>query len=111
MIYCNPNAGFYEFAFHRSEWFEFYYELGINIVIWNYSGYGRSPGPASLKKIFKAGEEIFEFLRTKKQIKTIGIHGESLGGAVACYLAWKCSPDFLFADRTFSSLCETALNN
>ena len=111
MIYCNPNAGFYEFSFHRSEWFEFYCELGINLVLWNYPGYGRSPGPASLKKIFKDGEEIFAFLRNKKEAKVIGIHGESLGGAPACFLARRCAADFLFADRTFASLSDTALNN
>lgn len=111
MVYCNPNAGFYEFSFHRSEWFEFYCELGINLVLWNYPGYGRSPGPACLKKIFKDGEEIFDFLRNKKQAKVVGVHGESLGGAVACFLARKCAADFLFADRTFASLRDTALNN
>ena len=34
----------------------------------------------------------------------VGVHGESLGGTVACHLARKLDVDFLFADRTFSSL-------
>ena len=25
ILFCNPNAGFYEFAFYQSEWFEFYH--------------------------------------------------------------------------------------
>jgi hypothetical protein len=111
MIYCNPNAGFYEFSFHRSEWFEFYHDLGINLVLWNYPGYGRSAGTSSLKKILNDGQEIFQFLRNHKAVQVIGIHGESLGGSIAAQLAARCSADFLFADRTFASLCKTARYN
>jgi len=32
------------------------------------------------------------------------VHGYSLGGSIACHLASKKQLDFLFADRTFSSL-------
>lgn len=38
----------------------------------------------------------------------IGIHGESLGGSVASYIASKCHVDFVFSDRTFSSLTDVA---
>lgn len=34
----------------------------------------------------------------------IGVHGQSLGGAVACYLARHCNMDFVFIDRSFSSI-------
>lgn len=111
MIYCNPNAGYYEFSFYRSEWFEFYYELGINMVLWNYRGYGRSQGRPSLKQLLTDGEEIFKYLRINKSVEVIGIHGESLGGCISSYLANKCSANFLFADRTFSSLSEAAFYN
>ena len=42
------------------------------------------------------------------KIKTIGIHGESLGGYVATHLAFEKKLDFLCADRTFSSFTEVA---
>jgi hypothetical protein len=38
----------------------------------------------------------------------IGIHGESLGGCVASYVAKKCEVDFVFSDRTFSSVLDIA---
>lgn len=111
MIYCNPNAGYYEFSYYRSEWFEFYYELGINLVLWNYRGYGRSQGRPGLKNLLRDGGEIFKYLREQKGVKVIGIHGESLGGCISTYLADKFSADFLFADRTFSSLRNAAFFN
>jgi len=50
------------------------------------------------------GEEIVNYLREKLGVKTIGCHGESMGGLVAAHLArWK-NIDFLCADRTFESL-------
>ena len=44
------------------------------------------------------------YLRTQKSITKLGVHGESLGGCIAVYLAKECVLDFLIADRTFSSL-------
>ena len=54
--------------------------------------------------IKKDGEAVVGFLRETLGVEKIGVHGESLGGCIATYLAWKCDLDFLFADRTFSSL-------
>ena len=42
MIYCNPNAGYYETLFFDSEWIDFYLQQGVNICLWNYRGYGFS---------------------------------------------------------------------
>jgi hypothetical protein len=41
-------------------------------------------------------------------VKYLGVHGESLGGMIAVHLAKAKKVDFLFADRTFSSLSEVA---
>lgn len=50
---------------------------------------------------------MIHYIKSELKPSKIGIHGESLGGSVACFLAKKCGLDFLFADRTFSSLAET----
>jgi hypothetical protein len=44
LIYCNPNAGYYETLALESEWVEFYTERGINVCLWNYRGYSHSQG-------------------------------------------------------------------
>lgn len=109
VILCNPNGGFYEFAYYQTEWLDYYNSLGLNVFLWNYRSYGRSGGKANLQKIKKDGEVIVNYIRTEKRVKVLGIHGESLGGCVAVYLAKECVLDFLIADRTFSSLSAVAL--
>lgn len=102
VMFCNPNAAFYEYAVdHYSDWIEFYFEHGYDICLWNYRGYGRSEGYPNLKNILLDAEEVVQYLRTIKGVKKLIIHGESLGGTVATHVAHKCGCEFLFVDRTF----------
>jgi pimeloyl-ACP methyl ester carboxylesterase len=78
--------------------------LGINVVLWNYRGYGRSTGVPTPDKLKKDGEMLVHHLRRNKKVGKLGVHGESLGGAVAAHIARNCNLDFLFADRSFWSL-------
>lgn len=111
MIFCNPNAGLYEYSYVQNEWISMYYELGLNVVLWNYRGYGRSKGSPDIKRLQIDGEIIVHYLRSELKLNKIGVHGESLGGCIACYLAKKCNLEFLFADRTFASLAATGYFN
>lgn len=43
-------------------------------------------------------------MRNVKQVHKLGVHGLSLGGGTATHLARACDLDFLFADRTFSTI-------
>jgi hypothetical protein len=105
MIFCNPNACFYEYLPYQTEWIDYYHDLGVNLVIWNYRCYGRSGGQIiSPINIMKDGEKVFQYVKSNLANGKIGIHGESLGGSVASYIASKCNVDFVFSDRTFSSL-------
>lgn len=43
VLFCNPNAVFYEYLNYQSEWLQYYTQrLGFNVIIFNYRGYGRS---------------------------------------------------------------------
>jgi fermentation-respiration switch protein FrsA (DUF1100 family) len=80
-------------------------------VLWNYRGYGRTkgrPSPASLKK---DGEAIIAHLRKHYKAEKIGVHGESLGGAIAAHMAKQCNLQFMYADRSFWSLVDVAKRN
>ena len=111
MLFCNPNAGFYEFAYYQSEWLDYYLNSGINVFMWNYRGYGRTKGRPSIVKLRKDGVAVLNYLRKERRIGRLGVHGESLGGCIATYLAAHAQVDFLFADRTFASLGQVALYN
>jgi hypothetical protein len=111
ILLCNPNAGFYEFAYYQNEWLDYYLNSGINVFMWNYRGYGRTKGSPSLARIKKDGEIIVDYLKRVRKVGRLGVHGESLGGCIATHLARYCEVDFLFADRSFSSISEVALYN
>jgi hypothetical protein len=104
MLLCNPNAGFYEFAYYQSEWLEYYIRAGVNVMLWNYRGYGRTKGRPTPDRLKKDGVVVAEYLKSNRKVGVLGVHGESLGGMVATHIARTCGVDFLFADRTFCSL-------
>jgi len=76
------------------------------LLLWNYRGYGRSTGCPKPHLLQEDAEMIIDFLRKELKPQRIGVHGQSLGGVLASYLANKCQLDFLCADRTFYSLSE-----
>ena len=50
VLFCNPNAVFYEYLNYQTEWMHFYtHVLGMNMIIFNYRGYGRSGMSGSQK--------------------------------------------------------------
>jgi hypothetical protein len=51
---------------------------------------------------------VVDFIRNQFHVKLLGVHGESLGGMFACHLARTKQLNYLFADRTFSSLSDVA---
>lgn len=119
MIYCNPNAGYYEYLFlevselhlsleqlspPQSDLIEYYTRHNVNLVLWNYRGFGRSEGSPSPQNTFRDAECLVDYLREELGVKRIGVHGQSIGGMVATFVASSKSLDFLLADRTFSEL-------
>jgi len=105
MIWCNPNAGYYETMVYESHWLDLYLKEGCNVFLFNYSGFGRSSGHPTPSALAADGDAVVEFLK-KRGVTQIGIHGRSIGGICACNVAQR-HPDvikILVADRTFSSL-------
>jgi alpha/beta superfamily hydrolase len=86
--------------------------MGINIVLWNYRGYGRSKNRCwkwlTSHQMQRDGEYVVQYVRSNYAQGKLGIHGTSLGGSVASYAASKCVVDYVLIDRTFSSLPEIA---
>lgn len=55
------------------------------------------------------GKFLLNYIKSTLKVGKIGIHGESIGGSFAPSLALSCNADFLFCDRTFTSLGKTVL--
>jgi pimeloyl-ACP methyl ester carboxylesterase len=111
VLICNPNAGFYEFAFYQSEWLEFYLHNGANVCMWNYRGYGRSRGRPTVRRLQEDAVKVVKHIKEVRGVARVAAHGESMGGCVVTYLAAHCKLEFVYADRTFWSLDKTAYFN
>lgn len=114
VFFCGPNAAFYEgiAQYHNFDqsWFGFYLAQGLDVFVFNYRGYGRSKGSPSPSVLKGDAVCLLQQLHRLYSPETVLIHGESIGGMIACHLAAHC-PNLihgLVVDRSFSSLDNTA---
>lgn len=96
-------------------WLNFFLKRDINVVCWNYRGYGQSTQSfwefQSAAKAKTDAERVIATAITKLRLKSkIGVYGRSIGGLVACHLAAKYSDlvDVLIIDRSFSEIQKVA---
>eukprot|EP00913_Durusdinium_trenchii_P021969 g20642.t1 len=99
LIWCNPNAAYYEAMVYQSGILKFWLHRGCNLFLFNYAGYGRSSGKPSPSRVSQDGEAVVRFLKGRG-VNNMGIYGRSIGGVAACYVARRFpeagSPDLLF---------------
>ena len=110
VLFCSPNAGLYECAWQAQEssWLGFYTSLGFDVCMYNYRGYGSSEGSPSPDKLKVDGEFMVQHLRKNLKVTRLLVHGESIGGMVACHIARTCDVNMLVCDRTLTSLDSVA---
>ena len=78
----------------------------IDILFWNYRGYGFSEGSADFNNVCEDILNIYDYITSMYQYNKISVHGLSIGGVPACYLASKRNISLVIADRTFGSVQE-----
>jgi pimeloyl-ACP methyl ester carboxylesterase len=83
----------------------------LNLILFDYFGYGKSTGLPSTYKILSNASTVLDWTLTKVDEKNLIIWGESLGGSTASYLASKGKCDRLVLFSTFSSLDDLAFGN
>lgn len=111
ILFCHGNAGNIS---HRLDSLLLFREWGLNCLIFDYRGYGRSGGRPSEKGIYQDAAACWKWLTEVRQIppETIILYGQSLGGAVAANLAAQLAeqagpqPAGLVIESTFSSLVD-----
>jgi uncharacterized protein len=80
----------------------------LNLLIFDYSGYGLSEGKPNTKVVCEDGEKAYQFLLSKYDPEDIILWAQSLGGAVATYIAERNHCSSLILMSTFSSLDDAA---
>lgn len=83
-----------------------FHELGLNVFIFDYRGYGASAGKPSEEGTYRDAQAAWQYLVEQRRIAPdkIVVHGRSLGGAVAAWLAERVSPAALILEATFTSV-------
>ncbi|MBM3248526.1 MAG: alpha/beta hydrolase [Candidatus Omnitrophica bacterium] len=107
ILFFHGNAGNIS---HRLEKLVIFHQLGLNVFLVDYRGYGRSQGRPSEDGLYKDARAAFDYLSSRPDInnKTIIAYGESIGGAVAIDLAAKRGVCCLIIDSTFTSAKDMA---
>ena len=85
---------------------EYLLSAGVSVLLYDYQGYGKSGGVASIRNICADGIAAFDYARDQLGFKPedIILYGESLGCAVACHAASERSCGALILQSGFSSL-------
>ena len=113
MIMCNPNALYYQqmCVSPNAYWLNFMLKRDINVLVWNYRGYGGSTlGSCETLSPYKCkrdAEYVMAFLVNNLCVRgRIGVYGRSIGGLTACHLANKYNNlvKMLIVDRSFYEL-------
>jgi pimeloyl-ACP methyl ester carboxylesterase len=90
ILFCHGNGGNIS---NRISYLPIFRELGLATFLFDYRGYGKSGGTPTEEGTYTDVEAAWQYLTQERQIppQKIIIYGESLGGAIASYLAQKNS--------------------
>jgi uncharacterized protein len=104
ILHCHGNAGNLS---HRIEHFSLMSDTGVNVLGFDYRGYGRSTGSPSEQGLIADAVAAYRWLRAKGFASDdILVLGESLGGAVAAALAARVPVGGLILQSSFTSVTD-----
>ncbi len=107
VVFFHGNAGNIS---HRLESLEIFHELGVDVLIVDYRGYGRSSGSPSEAGLYRDGQAAWNWLTETQGVSAeeIILFGRSLGGAVAAELATRVDAAGLIVESVFTSVPDIA---
>ncbi|MCC5793349.1 MAG: alpha/beta hydrolase [Chromatiales bacterium] len=107
MLFLHGNAGNIS---HRLDWLRILHGLGVNVLLLEYRGYGRSEGRPSEEGLALDARAAWDWLREEAGVPAgrIVLFGESLGAAVAARLASETAPGGLVLFSAFTSVPDVA---
>lgn len=103
VLFLHGNAGNIS---HRIDSVAMFHRLGYSTLIFDYRGYGNSGGKPSEQGTYRDAEAAWRYLNDQQHIPScrIVLFGESLGGAVAAWLAAREKPAALVIASGFTSV-------
>ncbi|RFF27032.1 alpha/beta hydrolase [Wenzhouxiangella sp. 15181] len=102
LLFFHGNAGNIS---HRLDSLKIFHELGLQVFIIDYRGYGQSSGKPSEAGVYRDAQAAWNWLTETEGVRpeNIILFGRSLGGAVASRLAGRVEAAGLIVESTFTS--------
>ncbi|TXI19151.1 MAG: alpha/beta hydrolase [Nitrosomonas sp.] len=107
VLFFHGNAGNIS---HRLDYLPMFKRLGYNTLLLDYRGYGQSSGIPTESGTYLDAQAAWQYVTEVQGItpEQIVLYGESLGGAVAAWLATHEKPSLLVLASTFTSVYDLA---
>jgi predicted alpha/beta-fold hydrolase len=86
VIFSHGNRGNILLYWYRVGYFE---DMGFNVVIYDYRGYGASDGETTEANLYQDAEVAYDYAKSKGAGRVFSV-GHSMGG---CPAIWLCSPE------------------
>lgn len=105
VLFCHGNGGN---IMHRLDTISILNEQNLNVLIFDYRGYGNSQGKPSEDGTYLDARAAWDWLVNEKKIKadSIIVFGRSLGSAVASWLASNVECKGLVTESAFTSFAD-----
>ncbi len=107
VLFCHGNGGNIS---HRLQKIMILNRLNLDVLIFDYRGYGKSKGRPSENGLYLDAEAVYDYLLNERKVpprKIIG-YGESLGGAVIAELALRRELGSIIMESSFTSVPDMA---
>lgn len=103
VLFCHGNSGNLE---TYEDALNYFYQQNLNILAFDYSGFGISLGAPSIRQVLKDGLDAYDYLISiGVSSEKILIVGYSIGGPIATYVSKNRGPELgLYIINTFTSL-------
>ena len=110
LIFSHGNAGNIS---GRIDVARLFHDLGLNVLLYDYRGYGQSTGQASEDGLYRDIEAVWRYATDTRGLapERLVLFGRSLGGAPSAYLATRETPAALVLDSAFTSVPDVAAHH
>lgn len=107
VLFCHGNAGNIS---HRLDSIRIFHQLGLDVLIFDYRGYGLSDGRPSEAGTYLDVEAAWSYLVDERGYDpdTVILFGRSMGAAIAAHLAGRVQPGALILESAFTSAPDLA---
>lgn len=105
VLFSHGNAGNIS---HRMDSLRIFHELELNVLIYDYRGYGNSSGRPSEEGTYRDARAAWDWIVNAAAVAPdeVFLFGRSLGGAVSAWLATEVDAAGLILESTFTSVAD-----